>query len=103
MPNKGAKVWWSARIDCHEYLPNEPLRLEFDEDTDPSSDDSDEDADQASGPTEGIASSEVPYVASRLDNIMVRSLILPQEGSQWGFDADTLLVGQHFPTKMAVQ
>ena len=42
-------------------------------------------------------------MASRLD-IAVRSLVLPQEeGSQWGFDADTLLVGQRFPNKVVVQ
>ena len=68
--------------------------MESDEDADPSSDSSDEDAYQAGG----------PYVASRLDDIAVRSLVLPQEeGSQWGFEADTLLVGQRFPDKVAVQ
>lgn len=49
-------------------------------------------------------SSEVPYVASRLNDITMRSLVLLQEeGSQWGFDANTLLVGQRFPSKTAVQ
>lgn len=42
-------------------------------------------------------------MTSRLDDIAVRSIVLPQEGSQWGFDPDTLLVGQHFPSKAAVQ
>ena len=46
----------------------------------------------------------MPYVASRLDDVAVRSLVLPQEeGSHWGFDAETLLVGQRFPSKEAVQ
>lgn len=43
-------------------------------------------------------------MASRLGDIAVRSLVLPQEeGSQWGFDVDTLLVGQCFPSKTIVQ
>ena len=66
---EGAGLWWSTRIDWHEYLPNQPLGLESDEDADPSSDGSDDDAHQAGGPTGGIVSSELPYVASRLDDI----------------------------------
>ena len=78
--------------------------MESDEDTDPSSDGSDDDAHQAGGPTGGIVSSEVPYVASKLDYVAVCSLVLPQEeGSHWGFDAETLLLGQRFPSKEAVQ
>lgn len=69
VPNEGAKTWWSTRIDCHEYLPDEPLGLESEEDTDPSSNGTNEDTHQAGG----------PYVASRLNDIAVRSLVLPQE------------------------
>ena len=94
VPNEGPETWWSARIDCHEYLSDEALGLESDEDTDPSSDGTDEDAHEAGG----------PYVASRLDDIAARSLVRPQEeGSQWGFEADTLLVGKRFPDKVVVQ
>ena len=77
--NEAAKLWWSTRIDCHEYLPDQPLGLESDKDANVGSDGSDEDAHQAGGPTGGIVSSEVPHVASRLDDIAVRSLVLPQE------------------------
>ena len=77
--NEGAGEWWSALIDCHDYLPDQLLGLESNEDANPGSDGSDEDAPQGAGPTGGIVSSEVPYVASRLDDIAVRSPILPQE------------------------
>ena len=77
--NEGAESWWSTCIDCHEYLPDQALALESDEDADPSSDGSDDDAHQAGGPTGGIVSSAVPYVASRLDDVIVRSVVLLQE------------------------
>ena len=53
--------------------------MESDEDADLSSDGSDDDAHQADGPIGGSVSSEVPYVASRLDDVAVRSLVWPQE------------------------
>lgn len=36
--NEGAGQWWLAHIDCHEYLPDQPVGLEFDEGVDNGSD-----------------------------------------------------------------
>lgn len=42
--NKRAILWWSARIDYQEYLPDQSLKLESDEDVDLGSHGSEENA-----------------------------------------------------------
>lgn len=48
----------------------------------------------------GLVTTDVAYVSFRLDNIATISLVLPQtEEAEWGFNEDTLLLGQRFPNK----
>lgn len=99
-PNEGVDRWRDARVDCHEIIGvmSEGTATEDEDDFDSQS--SEDKADDEGGIVGGIVSTDTDYVPSRLDCQAGSSLVLAQEHeSSWAFDADTLLVGQHFPHK----
>ena len=98
--------WWAARIDCHEYLADQVKEVESEEeDVETTSSEDDEDGEAATGgAVGGVMTTDIAYVPSRLDDVATTSLVLPQpEGAEWGFNEDTLLLGQRFPNKSAAQ
>ena len=103
-PNEGVDKWRGARVDCHEIIDamSEGSATEDEDNFDSQS--SEDEADDEGGIVGGIVSTDTDYVPSRLDLQAASSLVLAQEHeSSWAFDADTLLVGQHFPHKAAAK
>lgn len=105
-PNEGVERWWVARIDCHEYLTDQVEEVESEEeDVETISSEDEEDREAATGGAAGgVVTTNIAYVPSRLDDVATTSLVLPQlKWAVWGFNEDTLLLGQRFPNKSATQ
>ena len=91
--------YWSARVDCFEAIESMPNELDSDEDDDEDSDGSADEGDDAfaGGPSRRA-------VANEMDELTVQRLVISADvNSRWGFDEDTLMVGQRFPTKEATK
>ena len=96
--------WLGARVDCHEIIDGMSEGTTTEDEDDFDSQSSEDEADDEGGIVGGIVSTDMDYVPSRLDWQAASSLVLPQDHeSSWAFDADTLLVGQHFPHKTAAK
>lgn len=103
-PNEGVDQWRGARVDCHEIIDGMSEGTATEDEANFDSQSSEDEADDEGGIVGGIVSTDTDYVPSRLDCQAASSLVLAQEHeSSWAFDADTLLVGQHFPHKAAAR
>ena len=97
--NDNTNPYWSARVDCFEAIESMPNELDSVEDHDEKSDGSEDEGDHAFG---GGPSRRA--VADEMDEVTVQQLVISHDvNSRWGFDEDTLMVGQRFPSKDATK